>query len=239
MRSGGTARRGAAQDGAPPIEAVMTVVAIEGSTLRPSVAVGSRTGVRETWLSPETSHASDLLPTLAETLRAAGLTPADVRTIVVGRGPGSYTGLRVAAATALGLARGTGAELVGLSSFEALAWRELAAGARCAVLLDARAGEAYWAVLARTANDVHFEREPAVAASSEVGALLPRDVPIFARAGVERGVALDADALARLRVDAWPSAAALLELALARGERTTHDVEPLYLRGFAAKPRRA
>jgi tRNA threonylcarbamoyladenosine biosynthesis protein TsaB len=216
----------------------MTVVAIESSTLRPSVAVWHGGRCLQVWLATEKSHASDLVPSLSTLLRRLDRKPGDVTNVVVGRGPGSYTGLRVAAATALGLARGTGANLVGISSFEAWAWRELAVGERCAILIDARAGEAYWAVLAREADDVRFEVEPAVARVDEVRDLLPRDIPIFSAAQIEKNVRLDDAQRARLRVDAVPQASALLELALSRGERVSGDIEPLYLRGFAAKPRK-
>ncbi|MBI5431658.1 MAG: tRNA (adenosine(37)-N6)-threonylcarbamoyltransferase complex dimerization subunit type 1 TsaB [Planctomycetes bacterium] len=217
----------------------MTVIALESSTLRPSVAVWHGGRCLQAWLSTERSHAADLLPSVSALLHRLDRTPGDVSRIVVGRGPGSYTGLRVAAATALGVARGTGAAIGGLSSFEALAWRELAVGGRCAVLLDARAGEAYWAVLARDAADVRFEVEPSVARSEDVAALLPREVAIFSSAGIEKSVRLDDEQRARVRVDAVPQASALLELALARGGRVGSDIEPLYLRAFAAKPRRA
>ncbi|MCE9596005.1 MAG: tRNA (adenosine(37)-N6)-threonylcarbamoyltransferase complex dimerization subunit type 1 TsaB [Planctomycetes bacterium] len=216
----------------------MTVVAIESSTLRPSVAVWHAGRCLEVWLATEKSHASDLVPSLSTLLRRLDRKPSDVRRVVVGRGPGSYTGLRVAAATALGLSRGTGAVLAGLSSFEAWAWRELAVGERCAVLLDARAGEAYWAVLARDEADVRFEVEPSVARVEDVRALLPREIPILSAAQIEKSMRLDDDQRARLRIDSVPQASALLELALSRGERTSTDVEPLYLRAFAAKPRK-
>lgn len=49
-------------------------------------------------------HASQLLPRIAEVLDEAGLEAGDLEGLVVGRGPGSFTGVRIAAATARGLA---------------------------------------------------------------------------------------------------------------------------------------
>src|ERR1700722_5564446 len=57
-----------------------------------------------------------LLPLILGLCAEAGVAVGDVATIVVGAGPGSFTGLRVAAATAKGLAAGTGAALVPVSS---------------------------------------------------------------------------------------------------------------------------
>ncbi|MCK6447395.1 MAG: tRNA (adenosine(37)-N6)-threonylcarbamoyltransferase complex dimerization subunit type 1 TsaB [Planctomycetes bacterium] len=217
----------------------MTVIAIESSTLRPSVAAWHRGRCIQAWLSSEKSHAADLLPTVASLLTQLDRQPGDIERVVVGRGPGSYTGLRVAAATAIGVARGTSASIAGISSFEALAWRELAPGERCVVLVDARAHEAYWAILARGANDVLVETAPSVAHVEDVPALLPRNLPIFSHAGIELSVPLDDAQRRMVRIDAVPQASALLELSLERGERCDPDIEPLYLRAFAAKPRRA
>ena len=53
-------------------------------------------------LGGERPHACDLLPALEQLLARLGAAPADLATILVGTGPGSYTGLRVGVATALG-----------------------------------------------------------------------------------------------------------------------------------------
>jgi tRNA A37 threonylcarbamoyladenosine modification protein TsaB len=67
-------------------------------------------------------------------------------------------------------------------------------------------------------------------------------MPIFGEAGIESAAQLEGGALARLRTDAVPRASALLELGLLRLERegphAPSELEPLYLRAFAAKARR-
>ena len=65
-------------------------------------------------------HGETLLPTLIAFLAEQGATLADLRGIVVGTGPGAFTGLRVGLATAKGLAYGLGLPLVGVSTAEAL-----------------------------------------------------------------------------------------------------------------------
>ena len=83
-----------------------------------------------------------LAPTVADVLRDAGFAPRGVTDIIVGAGPGSFTGLRVAAALAKGLARGAGAALHAVASLPliAAAHDDVAPGRYIAVL-DALRGE--------------------------------------------------------------------------------------------------
>lgn len=65
-------------------------------------------------------HGETLLPTLITFLAERGASLADLDGIVVGTGPGAFTGLRVGLATAKGLAHGLGLPIVGVSTAEAL-----------------------------------------------------------------------------------------------------------------------
>jgi tRNA threonylcarbamoyladenosine biosynthesis protein TsaB len=89
-------------------------------------------------------HASRLLALAHELLDAAGLVFADVDRIAVGLGPGGFTGLRIAVATARALAQGADAELVGVSTLQALAEAaEPAPGQGVLAVVDARRGEVF------------------------------------------------------------------------------------------------
>ncbi|HUR28347.1 MAG TPA: tRNA (adenosine(37)-N6)-threonylcarbamoyltransferase complex dimerization subunit type 1 TsaB [Planctomycetota bacterium] len=217
----------------------MLAAAFETSTRRPSVALRVDGAIREEHLSGERPHASDLLPALERLLTEAGKSVRDLGLIVVGTGPGSFTGLRVAAATALGLARGTGARLFGLPSVEALCWSALSVGEEAAVVLDARQGELYFAHYRREIESVLVLHAPSLVVPVELPALLPPAIRIFGEPGIDRAAALDSATSARLEVDRQPSAAAVLELGAARfareGAHGIAGIEPLYLRAFASR----
>lgn len=85
-----------------------------------------------------------LMPEVAETLKASGLTIRDVSRVVCGAGPGSFTSLRIAVSIAKGIAFGTGAPLFAVSSLALLvAGIGRPAPGEYLAVLDALRGEAY------------------------------------------------------------------------------------------------
>ncbi len=87
----------------------------------------------------------ELVTTAQGALVEAGLSMGDLDAVLVGRGPGSFTGVRIGIATAKGLACGLGLPLYGTSALDAMAWSAWDAGARgtLAVAGDAMRGEVY------------------------------------------------------------------------------------------------
>ena len=86
---------------------------------------------------------SRLLPMAESLLAANGFTIAEVGGIIVGRGPGSFTGVRIGVATAKGLAHGLGCPLWGVSTLDAIAWAFAQDDLTLAVVGDAMRGEVY------------------------------------------------------------------------------------------------
>jgi tRNA threonylcarbamoyl adenosine modification protein YeaZ len=95
------------------------------------------------------AHAEQLLPLVQRVLAAAGATVADLTGIVVGVGPGPFTGLRVGVAAAVTLAEALGIPVRGVCSLDvvALEWADRgdAPANGFAVVADARRKEVYWA----------------------------------------------------------------------------------------------
>ncbi len=84
-----------------------------------------------------------LLDRAVAALADAGATATDVGGVVIGRGPGSFTGVRIGVATAKGLAHGLGVPLYGVGTLDAIAWQLAQHEGTIAVLGDAMRGEVY------------------------------------------------------------------------------------------------
>ena len=86
-----------------------------------------------------------LLPEIDALLADAGISRGEVACVVCGRGPGSFTGVRICLASAKGVAIGLGVPLFGVSTSDAQAWQQWANGARGSVVVlgDAMRKEVY------------------------------------------------------------------------------------------------
>ena len=186
-------------------------------------------------------HDEVLLALVEETLQAAGVTRGELTGVVVGRGPGPFTGLRVGLVSARSIASVLGVPLHGLSSLDSLAHEALAAvpaergPVTVGVALDARRREVYHARYRREVDgEILRIAEPAVDAPAEVAAELTACDLL-----VGSGAALYPELLPATveleHVDAGHLLLAASALAV-RGEDLT-STEPMYLREpDAAKP---
>lgn len=96
----------------------------------------------ESLMAVRATRSETVLPELDRWLRRIGRGAGEIGAIVVGSGPGSFTGVRIAASVAKGLCFATGARLYAYSSLEAVAAGTGAPGKICATF-DARRGEVY------------------------------------------------------------------------------------------------
>lgn len=191
-------------------------------------------------------HAETLIGRVSAALEAGGLAVGDLGLVVFGRGPGTFTGLRLGLATAKGIAVGADVPVVGVSSLEALA-RSVGGTGRVAALIDARRGElfhcAYEVELADGWPEVRALAEERVAPAAQAIDELRRLVGDSAAAVVGNGVSPYRDQVeAAFTAEsglpghgiAAPSALWMarvgLETYLKRGGDDPAAVEPRYIR---------
>ncbi|MBI3355841.1 MAG: tRNA (adenosine(37)-N6)-threonylcarbamoyltransferase complex dimerization subunit type 1 TsaB [Nitrospirae bacterium] len=92
------------------------------------------------------AHGTLLLPAIDRLLMQTALRFTDLDGLACSIGPGSFTGIRVGAATCLGLRAATGLPLALVSTLEAMAWNARASALPVCPVLMSRRGEVYWAI---------------------------------------------------------------------------------------------
>jgi len=126
----------------------MKILALDTATEACSVVLGIGERSIGRYLELERGHAEKLLPMVEELLAEGGISLSELDAIAFGRGPGGFTGVRLAASVAQGLAFGANLGVVPVSDLAAVAQRVvgLHPGARrILVVNDARMREVYWA----------------------------------------------------------------------------------------------
>ena len=233
----------------------MKRLAIETSTEQLSVAVSAR-GQVWSHQGPGGAQASaGLLAAVHQVLAQADLALNDIGVIAMGRGPGSFTGLRTACSVSQGLAFGLGVGILPIDTLLALAeegrhlcaagWSkakaesEIAGTERFYAVIDARMGQLYTAAYEHRAGLWHTVQAPAVQNPADCALPLAwSGQPVWA-VSLTQGLLPDLGGAALTWVPAHPTASALLRLAdqaQAEGAEVPPALAlPLYLRDKVAQ----
>ena len=169
-----------------------------------------------------------LLPAIDDLLARRGIGRSSIDAVACGRGPGSFTGVRICIATAKGIASALGAPLIGVSTLDAVAWQLQKGGARgeALVVADAMRKEVY-PVRYRLSDEgaVRLEPDRVVKAAEEAAALSDNDALLIAGDALAKYADLFAHAGELAPEDAWtPEGAGLL--ACVQAAWRAGDVDP-------------
>lgn len=221
----------------------MKILAIETATEACSIALWIDGEVRERFEVAPRRHTELALPWAEALLAEAGIARSQIDAIACGRGPGAFTGVRLAVALTQGLAFALDRPVLAISTLAALAL-DAATQARDRTILaaiDARMGEIYLgAFLADAMDGVRAASEETLVAPSLAAPMQRRCVGTgtgFAAEGGVLATSLGA-MLEHADATALPRAAAVARLAaraFTRGEAIAPDaLEPAYLRNKVA-----
>lgn len=218
----------------------MLTLGIETATATCAVALlDGSSCLTEAALHLPRSHGRRLAPLIQEALAHAGRSPEDIGLVAVSIGPGSYTGLRIGLGTAKGLALSTGADLVGVSTLDALAEAASAPDLPLVAVLPSRRGEVY---AARSRAPGGPLGNPVALALSEADAWVPKGAVAVTGPGASRLVEA-VPSRTWHRLGAGPNAVAVVRagqrLVDARGPDDPASLEPAYLKPVATSQPRA
>jgi tRNA threonylcarbamoyladenosine biosynthesis protein TsaB len=122
----------------------MKLLALDTSTEACSAALLVDGDVRERYELAPRRHAELILPMVEELLSESGMSLQQMDALAFGRGPGAFTGVRIAAGVIQGLALGSERPVIPVSSLAAVAQGAVELGRRLLPAFDARMGEIYW-----------------------------------------------------------------------------------------------
>jgi tRNA threonylcarbamoyladenosine biosynthesis protein TsaB len=183
-------------------------------------------------------HARDLAPAVAELLASQGWQPRDIHAVIISRGPGSYTGLRVGIMSAKAFAYATGCALIALDTFAVIAAQTPPEVSIVDVLADAQQGRLYVQRFALSGAGAPIPVTP-LAILPSADWLAARDPATWVSGPGLRGQHLP-QGIPTVEAARWdPQAETLMRLGLIRYREGTRDdlwgLEPLYLRPSAAE----
>jgi tRNA threonylcarbamoyladenosine biosynthesis protein TsaB len=216
----------------------LLIIETSGGIGAVALAQGNRL-VGERRLQENRRNARDLAPFVAVLLAEQGWRPRDLQGVIVSRGPGSYTGLRVGIMSAKAFAYATGCVLLAIDTFAAIAEQAPPSVHAVDILADAQQDRVYVQSYTRGPDGWHPHSDLAI--RSFPGWLAGRqpDAWVSGPALDKYNARLPAEALRVPAEQRHPQAVSLLKLGLVRFHAGQRDdvwsLEPLYLRPSSAE----
>lgn len=219
----------------------MKILAIESASLTASAAlVTDGILTAEYTVNDRKTHSQTLLPMVDEICRMVQLDKREIDAVAVSSGPGSFTGLRIGAATAKGIGLALGIPLIGVPTLGALAYNFWGSDALLCPVMDARRGQVYNALYHCREELEPLTEARAIAAEDLIRELCGREerviflgdgVPVIREAAEKRLTVPYLLAPAHQSRQRAASVGALGERMLAAGECVkAADFVPFYLR---------
>ena len=223
-----------------------TLLALDTATEACSVALLHNGQVFSRYAVIPRLHAQSILPMISEVLAEAGIAKTALDAIAFGRGPGAFTGLRIAVGVVQGLAFALECPVLPVSNLAAIAQRACReqGATQVAVAIDARMDEVYWGCYAMLDGEVQLQGIEAVLPPER--AQLPRAAQgewFAAGTGWQAYAERIAVPVYGRDTQLLPHAEDILTLAQGmwqRGEAiSAQSAQPIYLRDQVATPKRA
>ncbi|MBL4631650.1 MAG: tRNA (adenosine(37)-N6)-threonylcarbamoyltransferase complex dimerization subunit type 1 TsaB [Paraglaciecola sp.] len=216
----------------------MNILIIDTATEACSVALEVNEQIYNRFEICPQQHSQRILPMIDEILKEAKVTLQDLDYLAFGRGPGSFTGVRIATGVLQGLALGTGHKVVGISTLAAMAQQAYAQNNSEHVIaaIDARMSEVYFGQYRLKQNIMTLVGDEQVLPPEQGAALIKQHTEL---AGVGSGwqayANLNSDKKVEVLSDIlYPNAVYMLPLAKAiiaeGGAVDVDDIQPVYLR---------
>jgi tRNA threonylcarbamoyladenosine biosynthesis protein TsaB len=191
------------------------ILALDSSTEACSCAISIDGEISESFELIPRGHTRHILPMIQAQMQQAGLEFEQLDAVAVGAGPGSFTGLRIAAGVAQGIAFGADIPLIPVSTLNSMAQQKLAQHNRILACLDARNNEVYWALFDCTDGQLKLLGTERLTKPEAL--ILETDMPCFAvgdgMAFLNSMPAATRALITGLETDIYPRSATIAELA--------------------------
>lgn len=189
------------------------------------------------------SHSEKLHVFIKEACEAANIQPKDIAAVVVGKGPGSYTGLRIGVSAAKGLCFASDIDLLAIESLEVLAHAIAITDGVIVPMIDARRMEVYSAVFDTNYNQIRETQAEIITETSFADALAKGKVHFIGNGAAKCKDIITHENAVFYEEVYFPSTEKMISIAIEKHKKNDLEnvayFEPYYLKDFvASKPKR-